>query len=159
MTVMASWKRPLYASFTEIAPDYPRDEISMDNEYVLMVVATEVRPGMSGHRAEAAMTKVRVRVINAEERGEIDLQWRQPQVDEPIEATLSDPDMGMESTTWTWYTSVVESPVASFDAHWDQIPGTRAEDGTDRITEDATNTGNQSNLQSHRRHWTCNDRR
>ena len=126
-------------------PDYPRDEVGGDNEYVIMVVATEVRAGLSGHRAEATATKVRVEVLNVDEDGSISLQWRQPQVAVPIMATLKDDDMGIggdtpstTSVTWTWYTSVVDDPVATFDAHWAEIPRGR----TGRIFSPSTDTPN-----------------
>ena len=42
-----------------------------------------------------------------DDKGEVTLQWLQPEVGTPITATLTDPDGGITATDWTWYRSKV----------------------------------------------------
>ena len=59
-------------------------------------------------RTDIALTVI---VGNADDTGELTLQWLQPEVGVEIDATLTDPDGTTTSPTWTWYTSKAADPV------------------------------------------------
>ena len=93
-----------------------------DNNYQITVSATEMRAGandpLPAKRTDIALTVI---VGNADDTGELTLQWLQPEVTTPITATLTDPDDETTITTWTWYTSKVPDPVVDIDFHWNLI--------------------------------------
>ena len=92
----------------EFAPD--------DNNYQITVSATEMSAALPAKRTDMALTVI---VENADDTGEVTLQWLQPEVDTEIEATLTDPDGGITGTSvWTWYTSKVADPEVGTDFHW-----------------------------------------
>ena len=101
----------------------PVDEGAGNNVYLIVVRATEVRPSANGLRAASTATQVRVLVNDLDEDGEITLDWRQPQVDRPITATLKDDDVAGGETftpepTWTWYISTVDNPRLRVNDDW-----------------------------------------
>ena len=83
----------------EFAPD--------DNNYQITVSATEMSDALPAKRTDIALTVI---VGNADDPGELTLQWLQPEVGTPITATLTDPDGTISDSTWTWYTSKVADP-------------------------------------------------
>ena len=66
-----------------------------ESSYTVKVIATDP----SG---ETAWTTVTINVNNVEEPGKVSLSWKQPQVNTPLEATLTDPDGVAGTPTWTW---------------------------------------------------------
>ena len=97
-----------------------------DNNYQITVSATEMRAGpdapLPAKRTDIALTVI---VGNADDPGELTLQWLQPEVGTLITATLTDPDTDPvgETTgeTWTWYTSKAADPVVGNLFHWTEI--------------------------------------
>ena len=97
-----------------------------DNKYQITVSATEVRAAganapLPAKRTDIALT---VSVGNADDTGEVTLQWLQPEVDTPIMATLTDPDGGITVIDWRWYTSKVADPEVGIDFHWNEVART-----------------------------------
>ena len=109
-----------FADTDEFAPD--------DNNYQITVSATEMRAGanapLPAKRTDIALTVI---VGNADDTGELTLQWLQPEVDTLITATLTDPDTetdpvgSITSPDWTWYTSKAADPVVGNLFHWTEI--------------------------------------
>ena len=95
-----------------------------DNNYQITVSATEMRAGanapLPAKRTDRTFT---VTVENADDDGELTLQWLQPEVDTEIDATLTDPDGVTTITTWTWYRSKANDPVVGNLSHWLVITG------------------------------------
>ena len=83
----------------------------IDNNYQITVSATEMRAGdapLPAKRTDIALTVI---VENADDTGELTLQWLQPEVTVAIGTTLTDPDGGITGDPdWTWYTSKVADP-------------------------------------------------
>ena len=102
------------------SPDFTDDEDfgPADNMYQITVSATEMSDALPAKRTDIVLTVI---VGNADDRGELTLQWLQPEVGTAIGATLTDPDGTTSSTTWTWYTSKVDGPVVGVDSHWNVI--------------------------------------
>ena len=77
-------------------------------------------------RTDIALTVI---VGNADDTGDLTLQWLQPEVGTPITATLTDPDTETDpaglitSPEWTWYTSKAADPVVGNFFHWTKITG------------------------------------
>ena len=100
---------------SEFAPD--------DNNYQITVSATEMRAGanapLPAKRTDIALTVI---VGNADDTGELTLQWLQPEVTTAITATLTDPDGDTAgSEAWTWFTSKAADPVVGNLFHWTEI--------------------------------------
>ena len=95
-------------------------EFSPDNnDYQITVSATEMSDALPAKRTDMAITVV---VDNADDSGEVTLQWLQPEVSTLIRATLTDPDGDISGiSTWTWYTSKVADPEVGIDFHWNAI--------------------------------------
>ena len=93
-----------------------------DNNYQITVSATEMRAGpddpLPAMRTDIALTVI---VGNADDTGELTLQWLQPEVGTAITATLTDPDGNTSDPTWTWYTSKAADPVVNNLFHWTKI--------------------------------------
>ena len=60
----------------------------------------------------AASIDVTVKVRNFEDFGKVSLSQREPQVNRPVVATLSDPDGGIKGVKWQWYWNNVTTPTA-----------------------------------------------
>ena len=105
-------------------------EAAGDNDYLITVSATEMRAGanapLPAKRTDIDLT---VTVENADDPGELDLQWLQPEVTTSITATLTDPDTetdpvgSITSPVWTWYTSKAADPEVGNMSHWNVITG------------------------------------
>ena len=95
-----------------------------DNNYQITVSATEMRAGanapLPAKRTDIALTVI---VGNADDTGELTLQWLQPEVTVAIGATLTDPDGETSDPTWTWYTSKAADPVVDNLFHWNVVDG------------------------------------
>ena len=97
-----------------------------DNNYQITVSATEMRAGpnapLPAKRTDIALTVI---VGNADDTGELTLQWLQPEVGTLITATLTDPDTDpvgeITGEAWTWYTSKAADPVVGNLFHWTEI--------------------------------------
>ena len=91
-----------------------------NNNYQIMVSATEMSAAVPAKRTDIVLTVV---VDNADDTGELTLQWLQPEVGTPITATLTDPDGGITTgpSDWTWYTSKVADPEVGTDFHWNEV--------------------------------------
>ena len=94
----------------------------IDNNYQITVSATEMSDALPAKRTDIALTVI---VGNADDTGEVTLQWLQPEVDTPIRATLTDPDGGITGTSvWTWYTSKVTGiPDVTDEFQWNAVVG------------------------------------
>ena len=71
-------------------------------------------------RTDIALTVI---VGNADDTGELILQWLQPEVTTAIGATLADPDGDTSNPAWTWYTSKAADPVVGNPFHWNVVDG------------------------------------
>ncbi len=108
------------------SPDYenPTDRgldgefAAEDNSYQITVSATEMSDALPAKRTDIALTVI---VGNADDRGELTLQWLQPEVGTPITATLTDSDGGITGATWTWHTSKVVDPDVGDSSHWNVV--------------------------------------
>ena len=99
-----------------------------DNDYRITVSATEMRAGaddpLPAKRTDIALT---VTVENADDPGELTLQWLQPEVTVEIRATLTDPDTetdpvgNITNLVWTWYISKAADPEVGNLFHWNVI--------------------------------------
>ena len=93
-----------------------------DNNYQITVSATEMRAGanapLPAKRADIALTVI---VGNADDPGELTLQWLQPEVGTPIGTILTDPDGGATNLTRTWYTSKAADPEVGNMSHWNVV--------------------------------------
>ena len=89
-----------------------------DNDYQITVSATEMSDALPAKRTDIALTVI---VVNADDTGDLTLQWLQPEVGVEIDATLTDPDGNTTSPTWTWYTSKAADPVVGNQFHWNVI--------------------------------------
>ena len=100
-----------FADAGEFAPD--------DSNYQITVSATEMRAGpdapLPAKRTDIALTVI---VENADDTGELTLQWLQPEVGVEIDANLTDPDGLTSDHTWKWYTSKAADPVVGNLLHW-----------------------------------------
>ena len=107
-------ENPDFTETGEFAPD--------DNNYQITVSATEMRAGANAP-LPAKRTDIDLTVIvgNADDTGELTLQWLQPEVGTAITATLTDPDGETSAETWTWYTSKAADPVVGNPFHWTEI--------------------------------------
>ena len=94
----------------------------IDNNYQITVSATEMRAGANAP-LPAKRTDIDLTVIvgNADDTGELTLQWLQPEVNTVITATLTDPDGETSDPAWTWYTSKAADPVVGNLFHWTEI--------------------------------------
>ena len=102
-----------------------------DNNYQITVSATEMRAGpdapLPAKRTDIDLTVI---VGNADDPGELTLQWLQPEVGTAITATLTDPDGVTSDHTWTWYTSKAADPVVGNPFHWNVVAGQTTESYT-----------------------------
>ena len=91
-----------------------------NHEYQITVSATEMSDALPAKRTDIALTVI---VGNADDTGELTLQWLQPEVGTPIRATLTDPDGGITGTSeWTWSTSKVFGiPDVNDESHWNAV--------------------------------------
>ena len=99
-----------------------------DNNYQITVSATEMRAGanapLPAKRTDIALTVI---ILNADDTGDLTLQWLQPEVGTPITATLTDPDTETDPVgsimdpVWMWYTSKAADPVVGNLFHWTVI--------------------------------------
>ena len=104
----------------------------IDNNYQITVSATEMSDALPAKRTDIALTVV---VDNADDTGEVTLQWLQPEVATPITATLTDPDGGITGASeWTWYTSKVADPEVDTDFHWNEVADNLVTSGTPATT-------------------------
>ena len=110
------------------SPTFTDDEdfAPIDNNYQITVSATEMRAGANAP-LPAKRTDIDLTVIvdNADDPGELTLQWLQPEVGTLITATLTDPDDpdgdNTTITDWRWYTSKAADPVVGNLFHWTEI--------------------------------------
>ena len=121
------------------------------NEYLIKVRATEVRTAAAataGKRAKSDTTLVTVNIDNEDEDGEVTLDLLQPEVETPITASLSDPDVPGSGITWKWYRATVAAPTltpdkllndaSDIDTQWAEIENS--------VTETYTPAGTPDNL-------------
>ena len=82
-----------------------------DNNYQITVSATEMRAGpdapLPAKRTDIDLTVI---VRNADDTGELTLQWLQPEVTVAIGTTLTDPDGPTSNPAWEWYISKANRP-------------------------------------------------
>ena len=75
-----------------------------------------------------AELKVTVTVTNAEDGGEVSLTAREPQVDRPVVASLSDEDGTISGASWQWYRNAVAGTATADDDDFTNAPA--CTDGT-----------------------------
>ena len=97
-----------------------------NNEYVIMVRATEMRASSYTGPAKSTMTRVTVLVTNEDEDGTADINWLLPEVATVIMASLTDPDggTGVAGADYQWYRSSVQNPDPTDDSNWTEIETT-----------------------------------
>ena len=80
----------------KVAPDYemPADD-NGDNVFKVTLVATD--DNMTGKR------DISITVTNQDETGKVTLMPEQPELGNPVTATLEDPDGGVTITSWAWW--------------------------------------------------------
>ena len=110
-----------------------------DNDYQITVSATEMRAGpdapLPAKRTDIVLLTVTVE--NADDAGELTLQWLQPEVTVAIGTTLTDPDGVIVGTPdRTWYTSKVADPEVNDDSHWNVVDGQAGESYTPVVADD-----------------------
>ena len=94
-------------------------EMAMDNDYLVTIVATEVRAADAEGETKSSTQDITVTVRNLEEPGSIDLSRLQPQTGEELMGMLSDPDNVTENTvTWQWSVPKVSRPEIDNENHW-----------------------------------------
>ena len=109
--------------------------VGQDNMYQITVRATEREtPGDPMGRALSTERHITVVVDNVEEKGDITLQWREPEVGTLMQAYLEDPDRGITNINvdFTWYVDKVGSgrPDPKVEGHWEMITlGTADDEG------------------------------
>ena len=107
-----------------IPPDHERaDDADTDNEYNIVVVASDGAPGSGATDDSIQMgyKKVVVEVTDEDEPGVITLPSLQPQVGAALTATLADPEApNPANVTWKWERS------QSGSSGWEAIPGAAA---------------------------------
>ena len=92
-----------------------------NNEYQITVSATEMSDALPAKRTDIALIVI---VGNADDTGELTLQWLQPEAGTDIDATLTDPDGDTTILTWKWYTSKVGGiPDVTVPSHWTEVGG------------------------------------
>ena len=102
--------------------EFDGEFLPIDNNYQITVSATEMSDALPAKRTDIALTVI---VGNADDTGEVTLQWLQPEVGTLIRATLTDPDGDISGiSTWTWYTSKVADPEVGTDFHWNPVTDT-----------------------------------
>ena len=100
-------------------------DIESDNNYVIMVRASERRVAGYGGPAKSTELNVTVTVTDVNEDPTVGMKWRQPEVGTPIMATLTDPDSESPGPTWVWSVSKVQAGINIDDEdHWDAATGT-----------------------------------
>ena len=132
-------KSPNFESPTDKVEDTTANTGAGDNQYQVMVVATEVRAPGSLEIAQDATVPVTVTVKNVEEDPTLTLdrlQVRAPSTDDndpgnPVSAVFSDPDNrdaeGQTVTispTYLWYVPKVSRPELENEDHWRAGTGT-----------------------------------
>ncbi len=89
------------------------------SEYEVTIEATDSR--------NTGTLDVTVNIVNMDEDGSVTLSSRQPQVEATLTATLSDPDEGISTLTWTWETAT--------SSDWTEVRTATSSSGvTDRYT-------------------------
>ena len=101
-----------------------------NNVYLVTVTATEMLTEGQKPPAESNSLDVQVTVKDVEEPGTITLDRLQPQVDENLTASFTDPDRGTTDTdptnvVWEWTVPKVSRPDINNNAHW-QAPASTA---------------------------------
>ena len=99
-----------------------------NNEYVLTVVATEMRAADAVGNALVSRKPVTVTVTDVNEDGTATINLRQPEVSQAtaLSVSFSDPDVGQDpatpaalgSPTYQWSVPKVSRPVTDNDDHW-----------------------------------------
>ena len=83
--------------------------------YQVTVRATEAA-AVGGGPAKSTELDVTVTVTNADDPGTVEVKWRQPEVDTPIMAILTDGDAtddaqtALDTVVWQWFRAKVSSP-------------------------------------------------
>ena len=96
----------------------PADEGEGDNEYEIVVRASEVRAEGAQGSTGTTEQDVTVTVKNVDEPGSISLTLLQPQTGVALTASVSDLDGGVTVTSWLWSVPKVNRPEFDNDDHW-----------------------------------------
>ena len=93
-------------------------EFGMDNEYLVTVRATDVRPAGAKGSAPTSKVDVIVTVNNLNEDGKATIDWRQPEVGTELTGSASDPDKVDGQPVFEWSVPKVSRPTLTNDSHW-----------------------------------------
>ena len=128
------------------------DADANQNTYSVVIRAIASRGSNDTGPAQTVDTRVNVNVMDVDEAGEVVISWLQPEADEPITASLTDPDGSQNDTppvtdteiddaTWVWTVSKVSLNVIVItdETHWQPATGNGATD--DSYTPNADEVG------------------
>ena len=110
----------------EKSPDYENpasakaDNLSLAerNVYEVTVLASDVRPVGAEGATPVSEIDVIVTVTNVDEPATLTMDRVQPQIAQPLNAILTDPDGAPSGTVWLWSVSKVNRPQLANDTHW-----------------------------------------
>ena len=88
------------------------------NVYEVTVLASDVRPVGAEGATPVSEIDVTVTVTNVDEPATLTMDRVQPQVSQPLNAILTDPDGAPSGTVWEWSVSKVNRPQLGNDTHW-----------------------------------------
>ena len=86
-----------------LATDFSGADFEGKPSYSLTIVASGSGADDDDRGTMYARLPVTVMVVNAEDRGTVELNAREPQVGRPVLATLDDKDGGVTGVSWKWY--------------------------------------------------------
>ena len=133
--------------------DVDESDDAGNNVYLVTITATEMLAEGQEPPAESRSLDVQVTVKDVDEPGTITLDRLQPQVDENLIASFTDPDQGDSDTprehssvVWEWTVPKVSRPDVNNDAHWQAPANTAAAAATynpSTIEDGADDAGNR----------------
>ena len=106
--------------------------------YSLTIVAAGSDENDDDRGTMYARLAVTVKVVNAEDRGTVELNAREPQVGRPVVATLEDKDGGVNSVSWKWYRGGAALTDAASVTALDARPACDPDDADDPVNPSAT---------------------
>ena len=121
------------------------DNVLDNNEYVLIVKASEMQDDDEMGNALFATMLIVVEVTDVDEPGTVTISLRQPEDQTALTATLTDPDVGEDSGTapidpsYQWSVPKVSRPVTDNDEHWQDATGSG--NNTDNFTPGPDDVG------------------
>ena len=121
-------------------------EAADDNEYLVTVRATDVRPAGAKGNAPTSKVDVIVTVTNLNEDGTATIGWRQPEVGTPLTGRATDPDKVVGEPVFEWSVPKVSRPTLRNDSHWQAPAAASRNAGT--YTPEADDVGKYLRLKA-----------